>query len=83
MSELAHGLSIVTTLGPLTESFWAKSEAVKLAPADDVSAQARAVEYLLSNSEQRRSLGEAAARLYKERFDVRHTIATLLGAQGL
>lgn len=77
MTALAHGLPVVTTSGALTESVWAESGAVSLASAGDVEAQARAAEHLLSDAEQRRSLSLAAVKLYRERFDVRHTIAAL------
>jgi glycosyltransferase involved in cell wall biosynthesis len=81
MTALAHGLPIVTTVGHLTESLWAESEAVVLASADDIDAQTRAAEHLLNDTQQRRSLSLAAVKLYRERFDVQHTIAALLEAE--
>ena len=81
MAALAHGLPIVTTSGSLTESLWAESGAVMLAPAEDANAQARAAEHLLVDSESRRSLSAAAAKLYRERFDIQHTISVLSGVE--
>ncbi len=80
MTALAHGLPIMTTTGALTEPLWAESGAVMLAPAEDVNAQAQATEYLLADAERRKILGGAALKLYGDRFDVRHTISTLLNA---
>lgn len=79
MTALAHALPIVTTSGALTEALWAESGAVVLAPAADVKAQAKAIEHLLVDSESRGNLNVAAAKLYRERFDVQHTIAALRG----
>ncbi len=81
MTALAHGRPVVTTSGPLTESLWAESGAVMLAPVADANAQAEATELLLSDAERSTALGLVAAKLYRERFDVRHTIAILNGAQ--
>lgn len=81
MAALAHGLPIVTTSGPLTESFWDENGAVLLAPAEDLQAQAQATERLLANPEQRSRLSCAALKLYDERFDIQHTIAALRGAE--
>jgi glycosyltransferase involved in cell wall biosynthesis len=80
MNALAHGLPIVTTSGALTESVWAESEAVLLAPAEDVNALTQATEHLLANAEERRRLSFAAVKLYRERFDAGHTIAALRNA---
>ncbi len=83
MTALAHGLPIVTTSGVLTESLWAESGAVMLASAEDVEAQASAIEHLLEDAGQRRTLSLAAAKLYLERFEVQHTIAALRGIEWL
>jgi glycosyltransferase involved in cell wall biosynthesis len=77
MAALAHGLPIVTTTGPLTESLWEEKGAVLLAPSDDVNAQAKATEQLLTNAEQRRELGLAALKFYDEHFDIQYSIAAL------
>ena len=77
MVGLCHGLPIVTTLGHLTEPFWAESGAVALAPVGDAVAILEATERLLANPVERGRMGSAAKALYQERFDVGHTIAAL------
>lgn len=77
MVGLCHGLPIVTTLGHLTEPFWAESGAVALAPVGDVGAMLAAKERLLANLAERNRMSAAAKVLYQERFDVRHTITAL------
>lgn len=77
MVGLCHGLPIVTTLGHLTEPFWAESGAVALAPVGDVGAMLAATERLLANLAERNRMSAAAKVLYQERFDVRHTITAL------
>jgi glycosyltransferase involved in cell wall biosynthesis len=77
MVGLSHGVPIATTSGRLTESLWRESEAVALAPVEDVKALVKAAETLLSDAMIRRRMSEAARALYEERFDVKRTIATL------
>jgi glycosyltransferase involved in cell wall biosynthesis len=77
MVGLSHGLPIVTTLGHLTEPFWAESGAVALAPVGDAVAILEATERLLANPVERGRMGSAAKALYQERFDIRHTITAL------
>jgi glycosyltransferase involved in cell wall biosynthesis len=77
MTALAHELPVMTTSGPLTESIWAESDAVALAPAEDANAQQAAAERLLNDAAERKRLSVAGATLYRERFDIRHTIAIL------
>lgn len=80
MAGLAHGLAVVTTKGRLTEGLWQESGAVALAPAGDDDALLDEVRRLLASPESRARLGEAARKLYRERFDISHTVATLRGA---
>ncbi|HEX6183920.1 MAG TPA: glycosyltransferase family 4 protein [Pyrinomonadaceae bacterium] len=77
MAGLAHGLAVVTTKGVLTESLWEESGAVALAPAGDVGALLDEVRRLLASPESRAPLGDAARKLYRERFDLSHTVASL------
>lgn len=77
MAGLSHGRPIVTTSGPLTESFWSGSGAVALAPVGDVAALVGAARRLLEDEEARARMSAAASSLYRERFDVRNTIAAL------
>jgi glycosyltransferase involved in cell wall biosynthesis len=77
MVGLSHGLPIVTTSGKLTEPLWVETEAVALAPAEDVLSLALTATRLLSDEASRRRMSAAARMLYEERFDVKRTIATL------
>ena len=77
MVGLSHGLPIVTTSGRLTESLWAESEAVILAPVDNVKALAEAAHRLLMDEAARRRLSAAAKALYQQRFDVTRTVTAL------
>jgi len=67
----------VTTCGRLTESIWSESQAVALAPDADVRAIALETQRVLGDESERRRLGNAARRLYQEKFDVKHVIAAL------
>jgi glycosyltransferase involved in cell wall biosynthesis len=80
MAGLAHGLPVVTTSGALTEGLWKESGAVALAPAGDDEALLDEVRKLLASPEERTRLSAAALKLYRERFDLSHTIAALRGA---
>lgn len=77
MVGLSHGRPILTTSGPLTESFWSGSGAVSLAPVGDVAALVGAARRLLEDEEERACMSAAASSLYRERFDLRNTIAAL------
>lgn len=77
MVGLCHGKPIVTTNGPLSESFWGETGALALVPARDSERFVHLVQQLLKNAVERARMGRAARALYKERFDVAHTIAAL------
>lgn len=77
MVGLSHGLPIVTTSGRLTESLWAGSEAVMLAPVADVEALAEATHRLLMDEAARRRMSAAAKALYQQRFDLTRTVTAL------
>jgi glycosyltransferase involved in cell wall biosynthesis len=77
MAGLAHGLPIVTTTGALTESIWSESRAVALVPVGNTAAMVEAANTLLDDATERARLCAAAKALYEERFDIRHTIASL------
>ena len=77
MVGLSHGIPIVTTEGRLTESLWAESEGVALAPVEDVRALVDATRRLLSDEGYRRRMSATARALYSERFDVSLTVAAL------
>jgi glycosyltransferase involved in cell wall biosynthesis len=80
MAGLAHGLPVVTTSGALTEALWKESGAVALARAGDDDALLDEVRRLLAAPEERSRLSAAARALYRERFDLSHTIAALRAA---
>jgi len=77
MAVLAHGRAVVTTAGHLTEPLWIQCRAVATVPANDPAALAPLAASLLKVCRERQRLGLAAARLYRERFDVHHTIRAL------
>ena len=80
MAGLLLGVPVVTTSGHLTESFWERSHAVRLAAAGDWRAFNAHVLHLLSTPDERRRLSNDARRYYDEHFDVRHTISALRSA---
>lgn len=77
IATLAHGRAIVTTAGTLTEPLWNESRAVEMAPVADIDTLATAAGALLDDPGRRERMGQAAAALYRDRFDWRHTIAAL------
>jgi glycosyltransferase involved in cell wall biosynthesis len=80
MAGLFLGVPVVTTSGHLTEPFWERSHAVRLAPVGDWRAFNAHVARLLSFPDERRTLSCDARRYYDEHFDVRHTISVLRSA---
>jgi glycosyltransferase involved in cell wall biosynthesis len=77
MAGLAHGVAVATTAGRLTEPLWAASRAVALAPAGDARALSETVARLCQDADERARLAAAGRGLYRERFDLRHTVAAL------
>jgi len=77
MAGLAHGRPILTTTGPATESLWAGSEAVALVPVGDPRAFVESLDALSKDENRRAHMGDAARKLYHERFDVAHVVARL------
>jgi glycosyltransferase involved in cell wall biosynthesis len=77
MVGLSHGVPIVTTSGRLTESLWAESEAVALAPVGDTQELVNQTAKLLADETSRRRLGAAGKHLYDARFAIERIIATL------
>lgn len=77
MAGLAHARPIVATLGSLSETFWAKSGAVHLAPVDGIEEFVKVVEDLISDPVTRRRVGQAGEQLYRQRFALNHTISSL------
>jgi len=81
MVGLSHGVPTVTTSGHLTESLWARSRAVSLAPVGDADALVVLTQQLLSNAIERLRMSAAARGLYQQRFDMKHTIVALREAE--
>jgi glycosyltransferase involved in cell wall biosynthesis len=79
MAALSHGRPVVTTVGCVTEPLWIESGAVASVPADDAAGLAPLAASLLQDQPARQRLGLAASRLYRDRFDLRHTISALRG----
>jgi glycosyltransferase involved in cell wall biosynthesis len=77
MVAFAHGVPIVTTAGPLTETIWHEADAAAIVPAGDADRLADAVAALLQDPDRRAAIAGRAARIYDEHFDLRHTIAAL------
>lgn len=82
MAALAHGRPVATTDGHLTEGLWRTSGAVALAPSADAGALIREVMRLLEDEDGRLALGSRGRHLYRQRFDISHTIAALMAAVG-
>lgn len=80
MTALSHGVPVVTTMGKATESIWAESKSVVLVKVGNINALVAATKSLLADDEQRRSMGNLAARLYRDRFDLQHTVSALRGS---
>lgn len=82
MAALAHGKPLVTNRGHLTEPFWSTCGAVSIAPAgpNAMCAMINAARRLLRLPQERTALGRAGAELYRRKFDVSYTVATLRAA---
>jgi glycosyltransferase involved in cell wall biosynthesis len=77
MVGLSHGRPICTTIGWLSESFWAGCGALLISPADDPGATARVVASVLDHPDRKAELSARARSLYAECFDLRHTVERL------
>ena len=80
LAGLAHGKATATTTGKYTEDIWRRSGAVFLAPDQDSEALARGTIGLLNDRDRAKAMGCEAVKLYREVFDLEHTIAALRGA---
>jgi glycosyltransferase involved in cell wall biosynthesis len=82
MAGLSHGRAIITTTGTSTEPLWRQTDAVALAAVNDVAAFLQLLRRLRSDVEERYRMGESARNIYRERFDVCHTVDELRRAAG-
>ena len=80
LAGLAHGKATATTTGKYSEDFWLPSGAVFLAPDQDAEALAQGTVGLLNDRVRAKAMGCEAVKLYREVFDLEHTIAALRGA---
>jgi hypothetical protein len=78
MAGLALGVTIVSNLGWLSESFWRESNAVALAPSPDPGEIIATVEAVLADQLRRKQLSARGRQLYAERFGIERTIDRLL-----
>ncbi|RKG60655.1 glycosyltransferase family 1 protein [Corallococcus sp. AB011P] len=78
MGGLGLGLPIITNTGLLSEPLWRELLPVALADEASPAALLALAEHLLEHEEERRTLGERAARVYREHFALEHTVAHLL-----
>lgn len=77
MAALTTAVPVVTSAGPLTESVWAQSSAVALAPAGDVAALVEIAARLAGDRPARAALGARGRELYDGRFALDVTIARM------
>ena len=77
MAGLAHGKPILTTTGASTEPLWMQTAAVALAPDGDADAFVKQLDRLCEDNRECERLGQAARKLYEDRFDVAWTVAAL------
>jgi hypothetical protein len=77
MAGLVNRRAVLTTTGRLTESVWADTGAVALAPATDMQAFERAVLTLLSDRAARAELANRGERTYESHFALARSMATL------
>jgi glycosyltransferase involved in cell wall biosynthesis len=77
MVGLSHGKPILTTSSNVTEPLWEQGAAVGLTPAGDAAAFVQLLSDLLRNPGERARMSLSALKLYRERFDISHTVAAL------
>jgi hypothetical protein len=77
MASLNHGKAVVTTSGRATEDFWFDSDAVAITATGDAAAFVSKLNELCADAGQRTAMGRAARKLYEERFDIKHVVASL------
>jgi len=77
LAGLAHGKATATTTGRYSEDIWRRSGAVFLAPDPDAGALARGTIDLLTDRDRAKAMGCEAIKLYREVFDLDHTIKGL------
>jgi glycosyltransferase involved in cell wall biosynthesis len=77
MAGLALGMPIVTTLGPLSDSIFIKTDAVRSVPAERIEEMVGAVEALLNEPRQRALMGQLAGAFYQQYFAVENVVRAM------
>jgi glycosyltransferase involved in cell wall biosynthesis len=77
MVGLSHAKPIVTTSSAATERVWMDFVPVGLTPSGDADAFVQELRELLDDPQERARMSQAAGKLYRERFDISHTVAAL------
>ncbi len=77
MNALAHGITVVSHSGHLTEDVWEQAQAVALARTGTAHDLAETCTRLLNNPEERKTISAQGLAFYHERFDWPNIIATL------
>jgi glycosyltransferase involved in cell wall biosynthesis len=80
MSAMQHGLPIVATDGPLTDSILRTSAALRLVPVDRLDLFAQVVRRLVESPDDRKTLGGRGRDLYLKHFDWQVKATQLLRA---
>jgi glycosyltransferase involved in cell wall biosynthesis len=80
LAGLVHRKAVVTTTGRWSEDLWRHSGAVMLAPCNDADSFAHSVFELVDDRDRANAMGCAAIKLYRDVFDLRHTIEALRAA---
>ncbi len=74
---LCLGVPVATTSGAATEELWSATGAVALARAEDTDGLVALIDRLASDPVARGFLAREGRTLYRERFAIEHTVATI------
>jgi glycosyltransferase involved in cell wall biosynthesis len=77
MASLALGTPMITNVGPLSESFWSDSNAIRRETWGQWSRWSQSIEYLLTHPNDREILKQHSAALYRNNFSWPHTLESL------
>jgi len=79
MAGLAHGLAVVSNLGPRSEPLWGQGECLALAPEPNPEALIRRVESILAAPQDLSALRNSARTFYLNHFEITRTVETICG----
>lgn len=77
MAVLAHGRALLTNLGECSDEIWTNCPAIATADAGNPQAFAAAAGEILARPSELERLAAASQHLYREHFDLSHTVRTL------